>query len=117
MKMGRKGKKRKLNSQKKTMQPAKSERVDVKTKQEVAAQIKIELGFADGEYKTTAGDGTNALVLPSKRQKEKKKNPAAQPIPKKLSKTKRKRLEKIVQQKEKKGKVRQCFIQITIIII
>ncbi|XP_072034599.1 probable ATP-dependent RNA helicase DHX37 [Amphiura filiformis] len=108
--MGRKNKKRKINNKKQSVQSTDTRSKVVKDKgQADASRIKIELGFAVEDYKSTADDGTNALVLPSKRQKEKKKSSGAQSVPKKLSKKQRKRLEKVVQLKEKKGKRADLF--------
>jgi ATP-dependent RNA helicase DHX37/DHR1 len=51
-------------------------------------------------------DDSNALVLPSEKRDAKTKQPNNTPIIKKLNKKERKRLEKIIEQKEKKIKVR-----------
>ena len=105
--MGRKSKKRKFKVQKPSG-PSENETQVPKKKRQSVSDIKIELGFAEDDYK--ADEGSNALVLPSKREKQKKNaNEGAKPIPKKLSKKQRKRLEKVVQQKEKKGKVNNFF--------
>ena len=104
--MGRKSKKRKFKAQKpEASRPSKNEtQAPKKKRQSSVNDIKIELGFAEDDYK--ADEGSNALVLPSKREKQKKNaTEGAKPIPKKLSKKQRKRLEKVVQQKQKKGKV------------
>ena len=50
-------------------------------------------------------DGSNALILPSKKVKSKVKHVQDKPIIKKLSKKQRKKLEKVVLKKEKKVKV------------
>ncbi|KAJ8043055.1 putative ATP-dependent RNA helicase DHX37 [Holothuria leucospilota] len=68
------------------------------------AECDVPVEFAeDTTYKTTTSDDSNALVIPSKRQKMNVKTKEAQNVPKKLTKKQRKNLQRIVNQKIKKA--------------
>lgn len=77
------------------------------------SQIKLDI-----EDKEKSGyDDSNALVLPSEKRSAKLKQETDAPTVKKLSKKERKRLEKIIEQKEKKNKasiIKALYIYISI---
>ena len=74
------------------------------------ANIKVALGLSeeDGYQPQQSGDsGTNALVLSAKGEKRKRKNSEeSKPGVKRLSKKRRKQLEKVIERREKKSKVK-----------
>ena len=65
------------------------------------------LSVADTSYHAGVPDDSNALILPSKRKKIKTEDADPAPKRKKLSSKQKKRLQKIVEAKQRKAQV--CF--------